>query len=179
MKLVSENSEKDLARNAASEEVEKTLREFAINFLRVVAGGGRSYEIYGDMVGCIEAAQAYQKVHGLLPSSWDISNAVDGNRADREWMESWSPKDRERFWTNGEATIIDAKMDIRQASLRIVAAQMARQRTIQCNAENLFDAGLRRLDNIREERRRERAEAAKPQRKGARKKKGGGHRQDP
>ena len=170
MKLVVENSDVDLARHAASEEVEKTLREFAINFLRVVAGGGRSYEIYGDMVACIEAAQAYQKLHGLLPSSWDISNAVDGNRADREWMVSWPPKDREWYWTNGEAAIIDAKMDIRQASLRIVAAQMARQRTIQYNAENLFDKGLRRLDDIREERRRARAEASRPRRKTVRKK---------
>ncbi|WP_454812863.1 hypothetical protein [Labrys neptuniae] len=165
MKLVIENSEKDLARNAASEEVEKTLREFAINFLRVVAGGGRPYEIYGDMVGCIEAAQAYQKAHGLLPSSWDISNAIDGNRADRERMESWSQKDRERWWADGYASTIDTHMDIRQASLRIIAAQMAGQKTIQRNAENLFDKGLRRLDDVREERRRERAEAAKPQRR--------------
>lgn len=170
MKLVVENSDKDLARNAASEEVEKKLREFTINFLRVVAGGGRSYEIYGDMVACIEAAQAFQKLHGLLPSSWDISNAVDGNRADREWMESWPPKDREWYRDNDEASIIEAKMDIRQASLRIVAAQMARQRTIQYNAENLFDKGLRRLDDIREERRRARAETSRPRRKKVRKK---------
>lgn len=170
MKLVIENSDKDLARHAASEEVEKTLRTFAINFLRVVAGGGRAWQVYGDMFECLEAFQAYEKAHSSGPSSWDISNAVDGNRADRERMENWTQRDRERWRASGEIDKIEAKMDIRQASLRIIAAQMAHQLTIQRHAENLFDAGVRRLDDIREGRRRARAEAARPRRKMVRKK---------
>lgn len=43
---------------------------FAINFLRVMAGAGRPWEIWRDMVNCVKAAQAYDKAHGHSPISY-------------------------------------------------------------------------------------------------------------
>lgn len=82
-------------------------------------------------------------------------------------MDSWSEDDQQRWSADGEEDAIIAQMGIRQASLRIIAAQMAGQRTIQRNAEHLFHGYLRDLGRAQEKQRRAFEETRKPQRKKA------------
>ena len=88
MELVSNISDEDIAKAKAKEDVENELTDFAINFLRVVAGAGRPWEVFRDMVACVNAAQAYREAHGCYPSSWEIAAALDGDKPTREWMDT-------------------------------------------------------------------------------------------
>lgn len=147
-----DNSEQDIAKRAALEVVKVALTDFAVNFLMVMAGGGSPTKIPRDMARCIAEFEAYQSVTHVWPTSHELADILDADKWDRERMDSWSDDERKRREENGMQDEIIAAMTIRQASLRIIAAQMAYQMTVQRNAETLFHEGLRNFAAAREAR---------------------------
>jgi hypothetical protein len=65
MHTVSENSEADLARQRASDQVEWKIRELTANLLRITRGAGKPYEIMQQMVDLAETMRGYQAATGL------------------------------------------------------------------------------------------------------------------
>lgn len=55
MRLVSENSEAELARHTAEGQVKWKIRELAADLLRIIRGAGKPYEIMRQMVELSEA----------------------------------------------------------------------------------------------------------------------------
>ena len=147
-----DNSEQDIAKRAALEVVKVALTDFAVNFLRVMAGGGSPIKILRDMARCIAEFEAYRSITHVWPTSYELAGILDADKWDRERIDSWSDDERKRREENGMEDEIIAAMTIRQASLEIIAAQMAYQMTVRRNAETLFHEGLRSFAAAREAR---------------------------
>jgi hypothetical protein len=76
MRVVSENSEAEIARQRAWSEVESHLRELAANFMRVTRGAGKPWEIGRQAQSLINAMQEHWDAVGHYPGSEAISNAL-------------------------------------------------------------------------------------------------------
>jgi hypothetical protein len=155
MKLVSENSESDIKKRAASEEFEQKLEGLAINMLRVIAGAGEPARLLRDIHECALATREYRDVHSEYPSAFQIAKLLDLHTYDREQWESWSDAERERWLEDGTFAVQIAAARIRQASLRIVAAQWAGQKTVLSNADRLFFEATKSYDDAKEFHRKE------------------------
>ncbi len=77
MKLVSEQSEGDVARRRALDELGLHLRALTANLMRVSRGAGAPHYIAGQMVDCLEAMEAYRSAatHGV--SAFDYQGMLD------------------------------------------------------------------------------------------------------
>jgi hypothetical protein len=60
MRIVSENSEADIARNNATTDVYNSLRELTANLLRATRGAGRAWEIGRQAQALIESLIEYR-----------------------------------------------------------------------------------------------------------------------
>jgi hypothetical protein len=157
VEIVSSNSDADIERMRAKEAVEDAFRHCAINMLRVVAGAGKPYDLLGEMIACIEAARGYYEVSGHYPMSDYIASALDGDKKDREFIEKWY---RERGVEDvyEETHRMELEMEMRRYGLRVIAAQMAYQPTIESNAKRKFFDSFMALERLREERYKRREE---------------------
>lgn len=144
MKLVSENSESDIKKRAASEEFEQKLEGLAINMLRVIAGAGEPARLLQEIHECALATQSYREVYGQYPSAFQIAKLLNLDNYDEDEWGSWSDAERQRWEADGSFMLQSAAARIRRASLRIVAAQWAGQRTVLSNADRLFSDGIQR-----------------------------------
>jgi len=72
MRVVSENSETDIARSRALIDVECALRELAANTLRVIRGAGEPDELGEQMIKVLDAMFAHRDAAGHCgsPSSY-------------------------------------------------------------------------------------------------------------
>lgn len=150
MKLVNENSESDIKKRAASKEFEQKLESLAINMLRVIAGAGRPARLLQEIHECALATQTYREAHSQSPSAFQVSKLLDIDKHDEDEWDSWTEEQRRRWEADGTFMIQTAAARIRRASLRIVAAQWAGQRTVLINAEHLFSDGIERYIKARE-----------------------------
>jgi hypothetical protein len=150
MKLVSEHSEDELKKRAAAEEFERALNSMATNMLRVIAGAGEPQNISLHALRCALAAEDYHEAHHEYPSASRVAELLEYSRHDATQRSSWSDEDRERWVADGTYDQMLATAQIRQASLRVVAAQLAKQRTILANAEHLFSDAIRNYLEARE-----------------------------
>jgi hypothetical protein len=152
MKLVSENSETDIKKHEASTKFEVALEHLAINILRVIAGAGSPGSILHQMQNCLIAATIYQDAYGHFPAG--IASQLDASRCEEQQRAGWSAENRSRWEADGTVCVHDAEMLIRIASLRVVAAQWAGNRSILSRSESEFHAAFRELQNARAERKR-------------------------
>lgn len=155
MKTVSENSESDLAKHAASEAFDQALVALTINMLRIIAGAGEPARLLRDIHECALAMQTYREAHNQYPSAFQIAELLDLDKYDDERRESWSEEDRKRWEADGTFMVQFAAAHVRQASLRVVAAQWAGHRTVLTNADNLFSDAIKSYIEAWEFRRRE------------------------
>ena len=138
MKLVSENSDADLKKLAASEEFDSALEAFATNLLRVAAGAGSPEQILQELHYCVAAASAYRESHNEYPSAHHIASLLDAGRSDTDQREKWTSEDLKRWDANGETMRWEAALAVRRASLRVVAGQWAGHKAVLSNAESAF-----------------------------------------
>lgn len=94
------------------------------------------------MYECILASEAYHEAHNEYPSAFRVAEAMDYSRVDADQWASWSEEQRERWEADGTYDKMLAAAQIRQASLRVVAAQWAEQRTVLTNAERLLSEAI-------------------------------------
>jgi hypothetical protein len=67
MRLVSENSDQDFKRRDAERHLKWALRRSAANFLRIIRGAGKAYEVPKQAVELVEALSEYREAWGHFP----------------------------------------------------------------------------------------------------------------
>jgi hypothetical protein len=95
MRIVSENSETDLARQRALDQVDWKIRELTANLLRITRGAGKPYEIMTQMIELAEAIRGYHAATGLSPYADEFARALNVSN-DLETMQHWRAEDRDR-----------------------------------------------------------------------------------
>jgi hypothetical protein len=145
MRLVSENSDAELARRRALERVEAALHELGANMLRVIRGAGRPYELGSQASEFSLAMQAHFDAARMYPSSDElaemlsISHDFSSHRMDEI--------DRQRY--HDEERII-------RGALQIAASRLLRQRTQEAaGSRDLWKGLMSQVDSwiaVREER---------------------------
>jgi len=85
MRVVTENTDADLARQRATVEVRWTLRELTANLLRVIRGAGKPHEIGLQAQALVETYVKYREVVGHFPPPEEFSQLLSVDR-DREML---------------------------------------------------------------------------------------------
>jgi hypothetical protein len=156
IRLVSEQSEADIAKKRAEEEIGIELRALAANMLRVIRGAGKPYELVRDMSSCLKAFQAYYDAHSVWPDSYRLQKVLDFDPdeysrlkpdMDEAAMEQWHIK--------------TAENEVCRAALQIVASKLIGQRTQEHQGHSDLYSAFRSLDESREKRRARYAAEAK------------------
>jgi hypothetical protein len=86
--VVAVNSESEIRRRRAAQDVEWPLRDLIANLIRVVRGAGKPYEIRRQLAAVLTAISDYRDAAGLWPSSDELANMVAMQRP--EWLETTS-----------------------------------------------------------------------------------------
>jgi hypothetical protein len=157
MHIASENSEADLARQRASDQVRWRVRELTANLLRITRGAGKPYDVLGQMSDLAEAMQGYQATTGLSSCPDEFVRALNVSN-DLETTLQWSAEDRYRD---------DAEGLIIRGVLQVVASRLVGQKTQEAAGRSEMAFGLRELDELRAEVRKARAQAARDARPAA------------
>jgi hypothetical protein len=138
MRLVSENSDDDIRREHARQDIVWPLKELAANLIRVVRGAGKPYEIASQADRVLDAFEAYREVVGHYPPSDEIQNAVSIRFHDHD----------------RESSEIDwAISQIVQGSLQIAASRIVGQSTQEAAGERETLEGVNALERARQARR--------------------------
>lgn len=148
VRLVSENSEKDIAKQRALDDLSWPMRELTANLIRVARGAGRAYELPRQMVTVLERMEAYRTVVGHYPSDGEISHTINLRFMDKEHRDHVS---------RAVDTIV-------QGALQAAASTLVGQSTQKSAGETEIFDGIRAVERAIETLHRERAS-----RKGARK----------
>ena len=149
MRLISENSDADLARNQALLELRWPLRDLAANIMRVARGAGRGYEIGQQCVAVLRGIEAFREAVGHYPSDAEISEAISLREGDRD---RW---DDMRYGLH----------EIMEGGLQFAASILLAQSTQEAAGRHQMIDGVRTLDKAREAKRRqwqEQASQARP-----------------
>jgi hypothetical protein len=151
MRVVSENSDDDLKRRQADEELGHAIRALTANLLRVTRGAGKPYEIGLQAQRAADAGLAYYEAFGRPPGADQYAKYLD-IRLDREILSRVS--DDEWYRSYAEERII-------RASLQISASRLVGQLTQERVAESDLYEAIRGLDEVREMGRKKMAAEAK------------------
>lgn len=146
MRIVSENSDQDLARVRAEGRVDRALCELAANILRVVRGAGRPYELGRQAAGFVAACEAYREAVGHYPPPEDLGAALDVHRE----------LEPSRF-AEREYVISAASESMMRGGLQIAASRLLGQLTQERAGDSELLDGARQYADYREERRKEAA----------------------
>lgn len=138
MRIVSEQSEADLAKHRAVEDLSWPLRSLAANLIRVVRGAGRAYELPSQMVAVLEAIEAYREVVGHYPSDYELSQPINVR-----YPENWRLRDG---YDGALSTMV-------QGALQMAASELVRQDTQMTAGESEMLKGVQRLERYRESQR--------------------------
>ncbi len=133
MKLVSENSEAEVAKQRALDDLRWPLLELAANLVRVVRGAGRAYELLPQMAKVIERAEDYRSVVGYYPSDYEISEILSV-----------------RYWDlPHEDDMSRAVGKIVQGALQSAASTLVNQSTQQAAGDSEIFEGIRWVEEVR------------------------------
>lgn len=170
VRLVVENSEKDLAKARALERVEAAFLEHTANLLRVVRGAGKPYLIGRQASELIKAMQDHWDAANCYPSSGELSDMLE-----LRYRFEDQARDDDMFER--------AEHQVVRASLQIAASRLAEQHMHETRGRSDMHDAMRRIEDIRAENKRrmgkpptkkaldaQRNELAEMMRKGAAKK---------
>ena len=159
LKLVSDNDERELARqrertaaDRAAVQLTYATRALAANILRIIAGAGKDYELVRQIV---EVLNAYKELHPLSGrTSYPYAPSypmVEGLR-ELDWRKGTegyhqpTEEDLARRERDGAAALDDAKADVVQSALRLIAAQLMAQPTQESVADGQLVSAIRRYE---------------------------------
>jgi hypothetical protein len=144
MRIVSENSDADLARRRALERIEGTLRALTANLLRVTRGAGNAHELGRQAADFIEAVEAHRSSTGTMPMSEEVAAMLDLDQY--ELLGKLDARERSRLLA--EQTVI-------RGALQVVASRLMEQRTQETAGHHEMFEGINRVEDIREAERAE------------------------
>lgn len=133
MRLVSSNSEADLARKRELAAIRATLRALAANILRVIRGAGRSSELTTQAAAFIDACIGFKEAAGRFPFTDEVEPmlALDDRP---EWFEELGETEQDLY---------DAKYVIVRGALQVVASELLGQRTQATIGSHELSDGIR------------------------------------
>jgi hypothetical protein len=155
IRIVSEQTEKDIERNRTREEVGFVLREMAANLLRIIRGAGKGYHLMGEMIACVKAFQDFHDAHGHWPDSYSIQKALEFDEVPSPPLDA-----PDSHWD--EWNVTNAEMNVCKASLRIAAARLLEQKLQEDHGHNDLRAAIDGLERAREKRRARYAAELRP-----------------
>ena len=151
MEIVSENTPEQIAARRKQQDIEDAqakvswaLRSLAANIMRVTRGAGRSYELGPQASEFVNALIDHHNIAGRF-LEWELDQALSFQR-EEEWMKTLSPDNLDE---------LDAENEILCGALQVVASRLVRQRSIESAGDKEMHKGMRRIEDIREERRKE------------------------
>jgi hypothetical protein len=135
------------------------IRETAANMLRIIRGAGKPYELLLQMKKAIDSAVKFQEAHNHWPTDV-IANDLRLHDEMEECLErgcagTLNQVHIDRWWKDGTFDKMSAEHTIYRGVLQIVASHMIGQNTQERAGDSEFHEGLRRLEDIREQRRKE------------------------
>lgn len=144
VRLVSENTDKELAIARALGEVDRALAVLAANILRVVRGAGRPYELGEQAAAFLKALDAHWEAAGCGVSSDVLAEALS------------HPEPRHLIgkFSDDEVELKYAEHEIVRGALQIVASALLEQRTQETAGRSELNEGVREMARVREARRK-------------------------
>lgn len=173
MRLVSEQSDAEIAKRHALRQVATHLRALAANLIRTSRGAGSPHYLDEQMVACLNAMAAYRSAAGHGVSTFEFQAMLDPREVRESYRPTFdgTPEDWARWEADGSFDRAQAVEDIRRAALQMTASMLVDQAMHVSRAENDLYDSTRRLEAAREKRRAyreaERKAALKPQRRPA------------
>lgn len=141
MRIVSENSEQDLARLRAEGDARRAVSELTANLLRITRGAGKPDEIARHLSALATAMQE----HWDAAKFWPYDELADELRCDnREWLPEWRMRTSDE-----ELERLDATEEIIAGALQIVASRLLGQRTQETAGDHQLLAGVNRILALR------------------------------
>jgi hypothetical protein len=152
MRIVSSQTEAQIKAERAKADFEYALRETTANLLRVIRGAGRPFEVAQQIKKCAEAIQAHELAIGLSIGEESVTNAL-GIPDEVDWRR-FGNDERERHYA--QETMV-------RGALQMTASKLLGQRTQEAAGESELYQGLREIERLRDEARRQmRAAEAAP-----------------
>lgn len=145
VKIVSSNTDAELARRRALRDAEVALVDLTSNLLRIVRGAGKSYEVGRQAAAVVRAFQAHWDAANMYPSAGEIDEMLSLEREDFIF-------DR---YGEAEAMRILAQRQIIRGALQAAASELVGQRTQQTAGEREMWQGINSVIEGRERRKRE------------------------
>jgi hypothetical protein len=128
MRVVSENSPADLAKNAAMQKVDRSLRELAANLMRVARGSGNAREMPQQAQDFIDAVVAYQDAAGRDPPPGAMAEVL------RVSIEL----EARQHWSDARTHMYHAEHDVLRGALQLAASRLLGQRLQDRAGESLM-----------------------------------------
>lgn len=137
MKIVSENTEADIARERAMQRVRNELQEITANLIRVVRGAGRPHEIARQSLALTEALTAYQAAAGMLPLGDDLAAVI---QPEEPGLHDWRAEDQVRHY---------ARQRVIDGALQVAASRLLGQLTQERAGEREMHDGMVQIEEMR------------------------------
>ncbi len=153
LRLASENSQHEVEREWARQKVEQALRELAANIIRVVRGAGRSHEIGDQCIEFLNSLREYRDQVGQWPTSWEFERALSIRRSYDTDSSDWERRHYEE--------------DVVRGALQVAASRLVGQLTQESRGRSDMSDGIRELERLREEYRKQRAADERARRRAA------------
>lgn len=156
LKVVSENSQRQIDEAHAQDLVDHRIRELAANLIRVVRGAGKPHEVIFQCDKVVKAALEYRESAGHLPTSFSVASALG--------LEGERIRDYDSF--EGLRQLATRKM--LDGGMQVVASRLLNQLTQEHRGESQLYEGFRDLEHLYEEIRKQRAAEERARRSVAR-----------
>ncbi|MCJ2045588.1 hypothetical protein MKK58_13745 [Methylobacterium sp. J-078] len=143
---MSEQSEAEVARHRALEDLTPALRHLTANLMRITRGAGHPYRLVEEMVACLRAMQEYRDAIGYGPSTEEIQAALNPEEPETDFTEEEMTRRYESGWWDRERAIVE----IRRAGLAMTAAMLVNQRLQISRAETDMRSATDRLEEAHE-----------------------------
>ncbi|MET3695376.1 hypothetical protein [Methylobacterium goesingense] len=143
---MSEQSEAEVARHRALEDLTPALRHLTANLMRITRGAGHPYRLVEEMVACLRAMQEHRDAVGYGPSTEEIQAALNPDELEEDFTE----EEMNRRYDSGTWDRERALVEIRRASLAMTAAMLVNQRLQISRAEMDMRSATDRLEEAHE-----------------------------
>jgi hypothetical protein len=153
VRIVSSQSDDDIRRKRAREELVWPLRELTANLLRVAKGGGKPHYLPKQLNECLKAFGAYAEVHGTLPPAHEIFEILDPDNAFRD-ARPWVDENRKAMGEIADGDTGETEREIaigriRRGALQAVASMLLDQLPQISMGEHDIYEGIRQLEDAR------------------------------
>ena len=139
MRLVSNQSEDDLALERAARDIDAALREVVANILRVSRGAGATWKILEQLGDLVQALKAHSKLPGAM--MFDFEGCLRSIFPDGLTV---TPEGNRREWTYAEERMVSGAM-------QIVASRFLGQKTQEAAGHTEMFEGLITIERLRKQ----------------------------